>query len=544
MTKIDSFYKVADKSNYYLGMISQVNRAYSTIQIENLSLFSYRKLRTDILAPNTINFYVLIDSSNGLFFGEIFQSKVSNSDSLHEMFTYGQQEKIFPEISIDILGYIPLGEQYFKLNGTNTVGITDKVYIANENAVEQFIKSIEVNPNKERQLSSFAKLAFSTQEYPIKLQPKTLFNRHLMTVGTTNSGKSTSALSILDKLVNDGIRALIIDPTGEYSDSFTDEEANKYILGQDTFVSVSALSMQQWSILFETNDGTQPAVLASAINSLRYQKKNKLSSVYVKIEQKVDEVTKNISSLSSSDKEFDIKLLSEQVSNEAIKRERRGKSSYFIYDDFNFNSNQYLVQKIDYKLSNTSFLNFFNSNGQGLLDVIDNWVTRDTRKSLYIDVSKIGTTDEIGGMIIDLITNHLINYNKDKINPFIIFVDEVHRYTKSNTNDGISFYTGLNSIAREGRKKGIFLFLTTQNPNDVDKVLLGQIGTLLVHRLTAPNELKSIQNHLSENQVNQLRKLNTGEAVLTSINLLKDLYIQVEKCNRLHHNETPSLLNT
>lgn len=544
MTKIDSFYKVADKSNYYLGMISQVNRAYSTIQIENLSLFSYRKLRTDILAPNTINFYVLIDSSNGLFFGEIFQSKVPNSDSLHEMLTYGQQEKIFPEISIDILGYIPLGEKYFKLNGTNTVGITDKVYIANENAVEQFIKSIEVNPNKERQLSSFAKLAFSTQEYPIKLQPKTLFNRHLMTVGTTNSGKSTSALSILDKLVNDGIRALIIDPTGEYSDSFTDEEANKYILGQDTFVSVSALSMQQWSILFETNDGTQPAVLASAINSLRYQKKNKLSSVYVKIEQKVDEVTKNISSLSSSDKEFDIKLLSEQVSNEAIKRERRGKSSYFIYDDFNFNSNQYLVQKIDYKLSNTSFLNFFNSNGQGLLDVIDNWVTSDTRKSLYIDVSKIGTTDEIGGMIIDLITNHLINYNKDKINPFIIFVDEVHRYTKSNTNDGISFYTGLNSIAREGRKKGIFLFLTTQNPNDVDKVLLGQIGTLLVHRLTAPNELKSIQNHLSENQVNQLRKLNTGEAVLTSINLLKDLYIQVEKCNRLHHNETPSLLHT
>ena len=544
MTKIDSFYKVADKSNYYLGMISQVNRAYSTIQIENLSLFSYRKLRTDILAPNTINFYVLIDSSNGLFFGEIFQSKVSNSDSLHEMFTYGQQEKIFPEISIDILGYIPLGEQYFKLNGTNTVGITDKVYIANENAVEQFIKSIEVNPNKERQLSSFAKLAFSTQEYPIKLQPKTLFNRHLMTIGTTNSGKSTSALSILDKLVNDGIRALIIDPTGEYSDSFTDEEANKYILGQDTFVSVSALSMQQWSILFETNDGTQPAVLASAINSLRYQKKNKLSSVYVKIEQKVDEVTKNISSLSSSDKEFDIKLLSEQVSNEAIKRERRGKSSYFIYDDFNFNSNQYLVQKIDYKLSNTSFLNFFNSNGQGLLDVIDNWVTSDTRKSLYIDVSKIGTTDEIGGMVIDLITNHLINYNKDKINPFIIFVDEVHRFTKSNTNDGISFYTGLNTIAREGRKNGIFLFLTTQNPNDVDKVLLGQIVTLLVHRLTAPNELKSIQNNLSENQVNQLRKLNTGEAVLTSINLLKDLYIQVEKCNRLHHNETPSLLHT
>lgn len=161
---------------------------------------------------------------------------------------------------------------------------------------------------------------------------------------------------------------------------------------------------------------------------------------------------------------------------------------------------------------------------------------------MYIDASQIGTTDGIGGMIIDLISNHLVNLSSKKIKPFVMFVDEVHRYTKGINNEGFTFYTGLNSIAREGRKKGIFLFLTTQNPNDVDKVLLGQIGTLLVHRLTSPDELKSIQNHLSENQINQVKKLNTGEAVLTSINLLKDIYIKVDKCNRLHHNETPSLL--
>mgnify|MGYP000929025478 FL=1 len=93
-----------------------------------------------------------------------------------------------------------------------------------------------------------------------------------------------------------------------------------------------------------------------------------------------------------------------------------------------------------------------------MLDIIDNWVKSDTRKSLYIDVSKIGTTDEIGGMIIDLITNYIINIDKDKINPFVIFVDEVHRYTRGVTNDGISYHTGLNSIAREGRKKGFFFF--------------------------------------------------------------------------------------
>ena len=538
MTKIDIFFKVADKSNYYLGMISQVNRSYATIQIENLSLFSYRKLKKDILSPNTINYYVLIDSSNGLFFGEIFQSKVPNSDSVHEMLTNGQQEKIFPEISIDILGYIPLGEKYFKLNGTKTVGITDKVYIANENAVDLFIQSIEVNPGIEKQLSPFANLAFGPQDYSVKLQPKTLFNRHLMTVGTTNSGKSTSALSILDKLVNDGIRTLIIDPTGEYSDSFTDDEVDKYILGQTAFLPLSQMSINQWSILFETNDGTQPAVLAEAIRSLRFQYKNKIDGIYYKVGKSVSDVEADLSSLTDADKNFNIKFLSAQIAVETTKQNKKGE---FESDLFNFNVNQYLIQKVNYKLNNTSLVNFFTSDGQSFIDIIDSFSAGTTKKSLYIDVSQIGTTDGIGGMIIDLVSNHLVNLSSELIKPFVMFIDEVHRYTKAVNNEGYTFYTGLNSIAREGRKKGIFLFLTTQNPNDVDKILLGQVGTLLVHRLTSPDEIKAIQNHLMENQINQIKKLNTGEAVLTSINLLKNLYIKVERCNRPHHNDTPSL---
>lgn len=540
MTKIDSFYKVADKSNYYLGMISQVNRSFSVIQIENLSLFSYRKLKSDILSPNTINFYVLVDSGNGLFFGEIFQSKVPNTDSVHEMLTNGEQEKIFPEISIDILGYIPLGEKYFKLNGTNTVGVTDKVYIANEKALKLFIKSIEVDPDSEKQLPSFANLAFSSQDYPIELQPKTLFNRHLMTVGTTNSGKSTSALSILDKLVNNGIRTLIIDPTGEYFDSFSEDEVEKYILGQTAFLPTSQISINQWSILFETNDGTQPAVLAEAVRSLRYQYKNEIKGVYHKVGKSVAEVEGDFSKLNNEDKSFNIEFLAPQIAVETTKQDNRGN---YVPDLFNFNVNQYLIQKVNYKLENTSLVHFFTSGGESLIDIINSFSAGKSEKSLYIDASQIGTTDGIGGMIIDLITNHLVNLSSESIKPFVIFIDEVHRYTRSLNDEGFAFYTGLNSIAREGRKKGIFLFLTTQNPNDVDKVLLGQVGTLLVHRLTAPDELKAIQNHISENQIGQIKKLNTGEAVLTSINLLKDLYIKVKKCNRPHQNYTPSLVD-
>ena len=143
-------------------------------------------------------------------------------------------------------------------------------------------------------------------------------------------------------------------------------------------------------------------------------------------------------------------------------------------------------------------------------------------------------------MIVDLISNHLINLDKIDIKPFVMFIDEVHRYTKSVTNE-LDYHTGLTSIAREGRKKGVFLFLTTQNPNDVPDILLGQIGTLLIHRLTHSEELRAIQNHLKNHTLGQIKKLNQGESILTSINLLQDIHITIDECDRKHDNDTPSL---
>ena len=294
--------------------------------------------------------------------------------------------------------------------------------------------------------------------------------------------------------------------------------------------------------MFETNDGTQPAVLSQAIRSLRYQhKNNNFKDTYKKFGRSVNEVENELTTLTETDKEFNLELLSSQIALEAVKQDTKG---IYINDIFNFNTNQYLIRKVNYKFDNTSLLNFFKNSENSLIDVINKFCAGNSGKSIYLDASKIGTTDGVGGMIVDLISNHIINLERNSIRPFVMFIDEVHRYTKGISSQGNTFYTGLNNIAREGRKKGIFLFLTTQNPNDVDKVLLGQVGTLLVHRLTSSDELKAIQNHLSEIGINHIKKLNTGEAIITSINLLKELYIKIEKCARNHNNETPSLINS
>lgn len=310
----------------------------------------------------------------------------------------------------------------------------------------------------------------------------------------------------------------------------------KLTLGKDTTISTGELSMPQWMILFEVNDGTQPAVLADAIKSLRYQKKGKFPGVYQKVGRKISVVQNEMTSLMDTDTEFESSSLAEQITAEAVKI---GKNDVYEVDSFRANVNHFLVQKIDFKLKNTNLGKFFNNNGlNNLLAELDSFLSNNSR--LYIDSSQIGTDDGVGGMIIDLITNYLLNHaNKNK--PFVFFIDEAHRYTRNMNSENNEFFTGLTSIAREGRKNGQYLMLTTQNPSDVSKVLLAQMGSLLIHRLTHQDELNAISNFLDNGTQYQIKKLGQGEAVLTSANLLQNVFLKINKSKRKHLNDSPKL---
>lgn len=288
---------------------------------------------------------------------------------------------------------------------------------------------------------------------------------------------------------------------------------------------------------FETNSNTQSAVLSEAIHSLRYQQKNGQTTFLKKDGENIAQMQQQLASVSKTDTDFDISLLPEQIAAESVSEPNRGAN--YAYDTFKANANSYLVQKVTYQLGNTNFLTFFSHNQQmnNLLDEIDTFV-HTPNSSLYINASTLGAAEGIGGMIIDLICNFVIS--QDNILPFVFFIDEVHRYTKSQYSEN-EFHNGLTLVAREGRKKGIFLFLTTQNPQDVSPVLLGQVGTLLVHRLTHNDEIRAIQNHLDDYSVKHVKKLNQGESILTSVNLLHNVFIHIAKSERKQNNDTPLL---
>ena len=148
---------------------------------------------------------------------------------------------------------------------------------------------------------------------------------------------------------------------------------------------------------------------------------------------------------------------------------------------------------------------------------------------MYINASKIGISDDSGKMILDLISRKLLQIRIEEaekngnmsFQPIILFIDEVHRYAMEKDEDG-NYLSQLINLAREGRKYGIFLFLTTQSPKDVPKIILNQVGTLLIHRLVGQEEIAAISNFLEKDSFNLISKLGTGEALLSSVNLMRD----------------------
>lgn len=361
-----------------------------------------------------------------------------------------------------------------------------------------------------------------------------------MAIGTTNSGKSTSSLAILDKLLIKKKKVLIIDPTGEYNNSFEDENVISLKLGVDTIIGIDKISEKLWCKLFEVEPGdTSSVTLSNAIESLRLQWKYGHDFVLKKDGEGKLIVDDEIDELEDDDLLFNISLLAEQILEESVSIDIKNNHVYKLNGNFH-NRNQLLSEKINYFLSNSNIETLFkiDMSKKDLLSELDRFLKKDNL-SLYIDTSFIGSNDRIGEMIIDIICSYALKNKRSQrvTRNFVIFIDEAHKYTKLLKNDYYS--PGLISIAREGRKNGIFLFLTTQNPQDVPKELLGQIGTLLVHRLTHQNELNAIQNHLSDESILQVKRLNQGEAILSSINLLRDIQLKINVCSRKHSNSTP-----
>ena len=550
------------ENEYYLGKITQVSVDRSILQTENMSLLKDRINRNDILVPNTINFLVVINSYSGIYLGEVKHNELNGGESIHDSLVNNNENKLYPSISIKVLGYLDEENQLFKLLGIKNIGLGDKVYIANKVIQNIYIKSVEINSNTATSLKKlqFANVVSSSNKIiPFRITANNLLKNHFLVIGATNSGKSTSALSILEQLHKSKVKFVLIDPTGEYRNSFKEYEiqdkkdetkdVKKLVLGVNTHIETGELSNEEWRMIFNLNTETQISELLSAIHDLKYQASlGHQDDIVRKNGERIDDVDRIEMASVPEKQDFNINNIKKQILADEVEASSKSYENLYKFSKFKKNNYEWLIKQVDFVLSKTKLAQFFSpdSSSCSLIKELEKTALDESQDNLYINASKIGISDDSGKMILDLISRKLLQIRIEEaekngnmsFQPIILFIDEVHRYAMEKDEDG-NYLSQLINLAREGRKYGIFLFLTTQSPKDVPKIILNQVGTLLIHRLVGQEEIAAISNFLEKDSFNLISKLGTGEALLSSVNLMRDVPLKINQSKLTQLNDTP-----
>jgi hypothetical protein len=310
---------------------------------------------------------------------------------------------------------------------------------------------------------------YPTRDIRAALYVDAMLGKHFALLGSTGTGKSTSAALILHRICQaapDG-HIVMIDPHGEYSAAFRQT---------GMILDVSNLQMPYWLMNFEehcevllTSDGNERQVDADILAKclLRSRQKNRLAEHMGKIT-----VDSPIPYLLSD--------LSNAIQDEMGKLDKSTTSAPYMR----------IKNKLEEIKGDPRYQFMFS--GMLVGDTMAEFIGRVFRMPgqgkpiSIIDVSGVPSdiTSTVVAVLSRLVFDFAIWGREEKTRPILLVCEEAHRYVPNSANeDGSSVGRILSRIAKEGRKYGISLGLITQRPSDLAEGVLSQCGTIISMRL-------------------------------------------------------------
>ena len=296
-----------------------------------------------------------------------------------------------------------------------------------------------------------------------------MLGKHFALLGSTGTGKSTSAALILHRICDlapEG-HIVMIDPHGEYSAAFK---------GNGALYNANNLSLPYWLMnfaehceVFVTSTGADRQgdsdILAKCL--LRARSKNRLAESIGKLT-----VDSPVPYLLSD-------LISE-IQNEMGKLDKSSSSAPFMR----------LKGKIEEIKSDPRYSFMFS--GMLVGDTMADFIAKifrlpsEGKPISIIDVASMPSdiTSTVVAVLSRLVFDYAIWARKETQRPILFVCEEAHRYIPSDDKGGDSVVRDiLSRIAKEGRKYGISLGLITQRPSDLAEGVLSQCGTIIAMRL-------------------------------------------------------------
>ncbi|HFI6905429.1 ATP-binding protein [Escherichia coli] len=207
------------------------------------------------------------------------------------------------------------------------------------------------------------------------------------------------------------------------------------------------------------------------------------------------------------------------------------------------------IQAVTYA---NSLRSVFNSNEDisTLGEILETFLQSDKRvlRLCLSDVSYEFYAREILANVIGRKLLTLARLEKFRTRPLLVIVDEAHNFLgkRVGSEDHAIKLDAFEMIAKEGRKYGLNICLTTQRPRDITEGVLSQIGTLLVHRLTNDRDREVVERacgEIDKSAASFLPSLKQGEVALVGVDFPIPMTIQIDKPIYPPESDSPGYCN-
>lgn len=401
---------------------------------------------------------------------------------------------------------------------------------------------------------TFARLA-ADRGIPVSVNGNKFFNKHIAIVGSTGSGKSHTVAKILQNATQaksgeyEGLNnshIVIFDIHSEYHAAFPDAH----------YIDISSLVLPYWMLsseelveLFidtEANDHNQRNTFKKAVINSRRKHYTGDPADKEKIHFDsplmfdIRDVLKEANEINNY--VYDTGEVYASGAKKGQPKTTQGSLYGKLTNFIDRLENRINDHRLNFLLGEASRNITFEQTLKQLLGYGE-------KKSNVTIIDLSGIPFEVLSITVSLISRILFDYgyyykrmrclanpgvpvNNDV--PLLLVYEEAHKYVP---NSSLSRYRAskqsIERIAKEGRKYGVTLLLSSQRPSEISETIFSQCNNFLALRLTNPNDQNYVKRLLPDGEaslVEKLPSLRVGECLLVGDAVAIPSVVRIDTC--------------
>lgn len=543
------------ESDRHIGTVIEVQPDRAVVNLPLAAADEPQLRYGERVGAGEVGEFVIVECGEVGLFGRLSNVRLPERDRLSVDPQVGSRSEPHPLGAVELLCSVPVADGPPVRGIERSPRIGARVYSLDPELVGWIAENAgggEEGPSLRLALAHLPESAGTT----VRITPERLFGRHCAVLGATGSGKSWTLARIVERCSDFKAKVLLLDATGEYHK--LSRGVRHVCLGSNTdrppgtqqvALPYNALVEDDLFALFRPTGQSQLPKLREAMKSL------KLASLLgegglvengcvVKADQEkgpyLEAYAQNAAALDAPFADFDVSLLPDQLLHECVwpsAFENRGGHAYWgSRDNQAYTYCATLIARVEGYLNSPEFQPVLRPGGiPNLLDEIEAWLQDDEHPVLRVSLRHLAFTADVREIVANGIGRRILNLARSgrfEDLPLVLCLDEAHQFMNKWLGDEYSRYPldAFDLIAKEGRKYSLSLCLATQRPRDLPEAVLGQMGTLLVHRLTNDADRRLVERasgDLDQSAAAFLPTLSPGQTLLLGVDYPIPLIVKV-----------------